>query len=125
MKRYLWVMVVVVMALVCMTVTSDFSYADQTTTCRGSGSQSSSGAILARAGRICDLAAYTDGTNAVTVICYDNATAASGKEIARAVVSGTVKAGGDFIPVPTQVVNGIYCSLSGTGGTFRVTFDVQ
>ena len=101
------------------------SFANQTNDCRSSGILNASAVIVARAARLTDIAIYTDGSNDVTVICYDNATTAAGTVIYKVIVPGAGKNGGAFIPVPVRAAAGIYCSMAGTGGTFMVFFDPQ
>ena len=101
------------------------SFANQTDDCRSSGILNASAVIVARAARLTDIAIYTDGTNAVTVTCYDNKTAASGTVLAKAIVAGASLNGGSFIPIPIRAASGIYCSLSGTGGSMIILYDPQ
>ena len=117
MKQLLTIVFVLCMASVAFGAISD--------KCVPGDIQTGNAVISALPARLCDLAVYTNGTNAVTVICYDNASAGSGKVIAKAIVSGSVNAGGDFISTPRIAYNGIYCTVSGTGGTYRVDIDVQ
>jgi hypothetical protein len=90
-----------------------------------SGLKTGSAAIVGVSALLTDVAVFTNGTNAVTVICYDNATAASGTEIAKIIVPGASYSGGIVIPAPVLAMNGIYCSLSGTGGSMIIFYAHQ
>ena len=74
-----------------------------------------SGAALAKAGRWYGSDLYSTGNNAVDVVLYDNASAASGTIIGggRSQVGSSVRVGprdGNFV----QVKSGIYVSVTGT-----------
>ena len=88
-----------------------------------SGILASSSVVYAKPCKLTDLAVYTDGTNQVTAILYDNATAASGTVIGKVIVPGAALNGGLVIPIPVRAQNGIYISLSGTGGTAVVFYN--
>ena len=113
----------VVIAL--MFTLSAIAYAEISTSAVSSGILSSSAVVVARPARLTDLAVFTNGTNAVTVILYDNATAASGTVIGKIIVPGSAYSGGLVIPVPVKAASGIYCSISGTGGSAIVFYDPQ
>jgi hypothetical protein len=118
MKRVALFTVFVLLATACL------SYAQPSITSRSSGLQTASAVIAAKPARLVDLSVYTAAAE-VTVTCYDNASAASGTIIAKAVVPALVKGGGDSKPVPVPAVKGIYCSMSGAGGTYIVYYDPQ
>ncbi len=80
-----------------------------------SGLKSASGVISPTPVLLTDLAVYTNGTDNVTAILYDNASSANGTVIGKITVPGTALNGGLYIPVPVKTQNGIYLSLSGTG----------
>lgn len=64
----------------------------------------------------------TDGTNAATVVIYDNATAASGKIIGTFACPGATLNRDVIFNEPVRVYNGIYASISGTGASCNVYF---
>ena len=99
-------------------------FAQQST--RGSGAFTASQVVVARAARLSDLGVQTDGTAAVTVLLYDNATTNSGKIIAFAYVPAGSTVGGWNCPIPVAAAAGIYAAVSGTGITrILVSFDPQ
>jgi hypothetical protein len=112
----------VLFLIFCFTATV---FAGQTVDALSSGIISSSQSVIARSARLTDLAVYADGTHDVTVILYDNASAASGTVIGKVIVTGASYNGGLYIPYPVRASKGIYCSISGTGGTAIVFFDPQ
>ena len=62
-----------------------------------------------------------DGTNASTLIVYDN-TSATGKVVAKVVNKTTDQQNHVIFTNPVIVENGIYGSLSGTGGNYIVYY---
>src|SRR5882757_9804218 len=64
----------------------------------------------------------TDGTNAATVIVYDNASAASGKILAKGVVAGATNQFHIAYHRGLQASNGLYVSIAGTGAGAQVYF---
>jgi hypothetical protein len=81
-----------------------------------SGRKTSSAVISALPGRLHGIVVETDGTNAATVIVYDNASTAAGAELGRLIVAGATRNG--VLMLPTQGVeaaNGVYVAISGTG----------
>lgn len=88
-----------------------------------SGLKAASAAITALPGRFHGLVVVTDGTNAATIIVYDNASAASGTVLAKVLVPGA--SGYGVVQIPDQgieAINGIYCSVSGTGAAAVVYY---
>lgn len=88
-----------------------------------SGRQTASVAIMAAPGKLRGIMAEADGTNAATIIVYDNATAASGTILAKIVVDAglTYEC---LLPPGGIVANaGLYLSLSGTGAAAVVLYD--
>jgi hypothetical protein len=87
-----------------------------------SGLKSSSAAIVTGPGKVRGLMVETDGTNAGTVIVYDN-TAASGTELVKAVVAGADR--NAYFPFEEGIWanTGIYLALSGTGCKAIVLYD--
>lgn len=63
----------------------------------------------------------TDGSNAATVILYDN-TSAAGKKVWEGVIAGATGYGGRNWTFPVRCRNGIYCAISGTGASAIVEY---
>lgn len=75
-------------------------------------------------GRLRGLSVIADGTNAATVILYDNASAASGTVLAKVVVDATLTYADLNLPAAGVICNeGIYLDVSGTGAECVVYFD--
>jgi hypothetical protein len=66
--------------------------------------------------------AITDGTNAATVIIYDN-TEASGNKLAEFTVAGASHYGGGSWTRPVGAKIGLYAAISGTGASCIVEYD--
>ena len=62
-----------------------------------------------------------DGTNASTLIVYDN-TSATGKVVAKVVNKATDQQNHVIFTFPVYCENGIYAALSGTGGNYILYF---
>ncbi len=85
-----------------------------------SGEQTGDAAILVGAGVFGGIVVATDGTNAVTVSIYDNATTNSGTELIPTTVittSATDRVQYIFPPRPIEVSNGIYVDITLGGGS--------
>jgi hypothetical protein len=89
--------------------------------CLSSGIKSASAAIHANNALLRSLIVYTDGTNNATAIIYDNATEASGTELAKIVVKGSELMGGETA-IKVRAENGLYLELSGVGATALVRY---
>ena len=63
-----------------------------------------------------------DGTNASTLTVYDNASAASGKVVAKVVNRTSDQQNHIIFTNPVVCENGIYASLGGTGGNYIIYF---
>ena len=83
----------------------------------GSGAFTSSKVIVAVPVNLVDAGCQTDGTADVTMLVYDNASAASGKVLAFVFVPAGFKTGGWNCPVESGASSGLYASVSGTGVT--------
>jgi hypothetical protein len=68
--------------------------------------------------------ALGDGTNAATVIIYDNASAASGTVVGKSVVDAGLTEGSDLVCPEGGVYcqNGLYLDIGGTGAEAIVYF---
>ncbi len=117
MKKMVIAIVLVILMMGSIAWSTDFNSSIS------SGIIASSSIVYAKPCKLTDLAVYTDGTNQVTVILYDNATTASGTVIGKVVVPGASLNGGLVIPTPVRALDGIYISLSGTGGTAIVFYN--
>lgn len=82
-----------------------------------SGLQDSDGAIKASAGHLGGIKVFSDGTNDVTVILYDDPDSAEGTVLAKVVVAGGDNQGGEFYPLPVPFSLGCYAD-GDTTGTF-------
>lgn len=91
-----------------------------------SGRKTADAAIMAAPGRLMGLILENDGTNACSVILYDNATAASGTVLAKMAFSASavgVLTAPACIPVDGVVCqNGIYADVTGTGAAYEVYY---
>lgn len=82
---------------------------------KSSGRLTVSTAVFAQRCSLYALMVETDGTNAATVIVYDNATAASGTILAKMIVPGTSSGREVVFPYGVKALNGLYVSIAGTG----------
>ena len=91
---------------------------------RTSYEQTASGVVSAGPCLLTGVAVMTGGLKFpdVTVILYDNASAASGNVLAEFVVAGVDNLGGRDYKDPVHCINGIYVSLSGAGGSYIVEY---
>jgi len=84
--------------------------------------KAASAAIAVGRNKVNSITVLGDGTNAPTLILYDNATTASGKVLAKIVgVSASTFLFANYSN-PVVAENGIYASLSGTGANYIVTY---
>ena len=63
----------------------------------------------------------SDGTNAASVVVYDN-TSGSGKKIDTTIIPGESRYGGGNIIPPEKIDTGIYVEISGTGATVTLSY---
>lgn len=78
-------------------------------------------AVKSSSGVLADCIVYTDGTNEATLIAYDNASAASGIVLAKVIVLGADKMGGE-IDIEVAASNGIFITLTGTGSSCLIRY---
>lgn len=88
-----------------------------------SGLKSSSGVILAMPGTLRGVIAGADGTNAATIIIYDNATTNAGTVLCKIVVDAGATHESVILEAGISANAGLYCALSGTGAEAVVLFD--
>jgi hypothetical protein len=89
-----------------------------------SGLKSADVAIMTKPGKIKSVILLADGTNAATLILYDNASAASGTVLVKiAVDAGLVY---ESFNSDHGIVcnNGIYADVTGTGAEFIVHYEL-
>lgn len=82
-------------------------------------------AVSARPAAVTSVTLVGDGTNAATVVVYDNATTNSGKAVAKLAVSATNPTAVIQLHSPISCINGIYADLTGTGAGVIVTYHPQ
>lgn len=88
-----------------------------------SGLQNADAAIAARPARLLGLQVVGDGTNAATVVVYDNASAASGTVLAKVVVDAGLVEAHPALPIGGVCANkGIYVDVTGTGAEYIVYY---
>lgn len=86
-----------------------------------SGLLAASAAVATRPSAITSVSLVGDGTNAATVIVYNN-TAASGTVVAKLSVSSGQPHAFAHFDNPIDCSNGIYAAISGTGGGVVLSF---
>ena len=95
--------------------------------CRPGDEETASAAITAKQGLFHGIAVITDATNAVTVSIYDNATAASGRELIptwTVTTSATDRIQTYSISPPVPFYNGCYVSATTSGTvTYMVYYE--
>lgn len=97
-----------------------------------SGRKTADAAIAARPCLLKSVILEGDGTNAATVILYDNASAASGTVLAKLLLSA-VGTATDKVPMYAafeskdgiECNNGIYADVTGTGAAYIVHFSLE
>lgn len=92
------------------------------TSSKSSGLQTTDAAIIAYKNRINAITLITDGTNAASVVVYDNASAASGTVAAKVTAAGAQNTVHIIFENPVLCENGIYADVTGTGAAYIVYF---
>ena len=113
MKRLL---IALVMLFVALSVTA---YADDFR-CKSSGVKSATGAVYTKGGCLCGVA-LTPASADATLVCYDNASAASGVVLIPTLYAFASSNPGGFPPSGSACIPytyGVYCTMTGTGGTY-------
>ncbi len=88
-----------------------------------SGKRTSSGQISTKEGILGGVIVRTDGTNDVTITLHDNASSALGTVLLDILIPGADKIGGAlFGQIPVLAEQGIFLTLSGTGGSVIVYY---
>ena len=94
-----------------------------TATNLSSGLKTADAVILDRRGILSGINLITDKTNDLTLILYDNASAASGTELFKTQIVGTDDTA--YIEMPEGGIrcsNGIYADVTGTGAAYIVHY---
>ena len=89
--------------------------------CESSGLKTASAVILDVPGILVSCIVYTDGASDAEVTVYDNASAASGVELAHAYVKGSERMGGEA-RIFCEAENGIYLSITGSGAKALIRY---
>lgn len=89
---------------------------------KSSDRKTASAEIFAQRCSLYALMVETDGTNAATVIVYDNATTNSGTILAKMIVPGTSSGREVVFPYGVKALNGLYLSIAGTGAAATIHF---
>lgn len=105
--------------ILCLLLVPALLYADYA---RTSYEQTTSQAVSKIGCVLTGILVITNGTNAATVILYDNASAASGSVLAEFVVAGADRYGGRDWCNPVHCINGIYAAVSGIGASYIVEY---
>lgn len=88
-----------------------------------SGLQTADGVISNAPGRLHGVSVGADGTNAATVIIYDNASAASGVVLAKVIIDATSTHESVVLPdCGVEANNGLYLDIGGTGAEVVVYY---
>ena len=89
---------------------------------RSSGLKNADAAISAGRNRINAITLLGDGTNAASLIVYDNASAASGTVLAKVTQLATARLTHIIFENPVFAENGIYADVTGTGAEYIVYY---
>lgn len=89
---------------------------------QSSGLKNADAVISDRESYVHSIIVLTDGTNAATLTLYDNSSAASGTELAKASVVGTSLMSVLDFHGSIHANNGIFADVSGTGATYIVLY---
>ncbi len=89
---------------------------------RSSGLKSADAVIATGVNRLNAVTLITDGTNTASVVVYDNASTASGKELAKVTAAGAQNTVHVLFENPVYAENGIYADVTGTGAGYIVYF---
>jgi len=87
-----------------------------------SGLQTADAAIQVGRNRINAITLLGDGTNAASLIVYDNASAASGTVLAKVTQLATARLTHIIVENPVICDNGIYADVTGTGAEYIIYF---
>ena len=89
---------------------------------RSSGLKSADAVITTGVNRINAITLLTDGTNAASVIVYDNTSAASGLVLAKVTAAGAQNTMHVIFENPVYAEKGLYADVTGTGAEYILYF---
>lgn len=89
---------------------------------RSSGLKNADAVISGGRNRINAITLLGDGTNAASLILYDNASAASGTVLAKVTQLATARLTHILFDNPVFAENGIYADVTGTGAEYIVYY---
>lgn len=89
---------------------------------RSSGLKTADAAIQAQRSRVNAVTLLTDGTNAASVVLYDNPSAASGSVLAKVTAAGAQNTVHVLFENPVFAETGIYADVTGTNAEYIVYF---
>lgn len=91
-----------------------------------SGLLSADAAVCATGSRVHSVTLISDGTNACSVVVYDNATSASGAVLAKLVLPASSGSPEFFVhdSNPISANKGIFVDVTGTGAAYIVTYSI-
>lgn len=89
---------------------------------RSSGLKTADAVIQTGRNRINAVTLITDGTNAASVIVYDNPSAASGLVLAKVTASGAQNTMHVIFENPVAAEDGLYADVTGTGAGYIVYY---
>lgn len=92
---------------------------------KSSGLKVADGVIAPRTAVLHSVMVIADGTNAATVILYDNASAATGDVLAKIVVDAGATYDLFHSMDGVEALNGIYLDISGTGAECVVHYSLK
>jgi len=84
--------------------------------------QTTSKSIATGKNRINAVSFLGDGTNPGSLVVYDNASAASGKVLAKATTRASDVQNHIIFTMPVVAENGIYASVTGTGASYIIYY---
>lgn len=87
-----------------------------------SGLKSADAAIMAMPGKLCGVILLADGTNAASLVLYDDAAGATGTVLAKLSVDATATESNIQLPISVVANKGIYANVEGTGAEYIVYF---
>jgi len=91
---------------------------------RSSGLKTADAVIATGRNRVNAITLFSDGTNACSVLVYDNASAASGTEVGKVSIGAASLKTTEHVIFenPVTCENGIYADVTGTGAGYIVYF---
>lgn len=90
-------------------------------TSKSTGSLSADTLIATGTALLCGVNLVTDGTNAATLVIYDN-TSAAGTALVTVKIKGADLSKEILFTFPVKAKNGLYADITGTGASFSVFY---